>query len=170
MDIIKSEWMWSTKQQLHLHQLTKAFLSIVGFKRMQVPNDSLIALSIKWSGRRMISYRALSNDKPLNKTGDSSAQVKSCWRGLSDNKLSKSEKQYALFTDSFLLPCCRKALEVEVIYMESSTTSLETAEKEGKMKSVCRGESYPPGFRHCWRRKMANTLSRYWPQGDAMYR
>lgn len=65
------------------------------------------------------------------------------------NKLSESEKQYALFADSFLLPCCRKALELEVTYMESYMTSLETAEEEGKIKSVCRGESYPPGFRHC---------------------
>lgn len=48
------------------------------------------------------------------------------------NKLPESEKQCALFTDGFLLPCCRKASEVEVICMESSMTSLETAEEEGK--------------------------------------
>lgn len=51
------------------------------------------------------------------------------------------------------------------------SSSLETAEEEGNIKSFCRGESYPHGFRHSWGRKMANTLSICQPQGgDAMYR
>lgn len=49
------------------------------------------------------------------------------------NKLPESEEQYVyLFTDGFLLPCCSKDPEVEVICMESSLTSLETAEEGGK--------------------------------------
>ena len=62
------------------------------------------------------------------------------------------------FTDE----SCRKTSKVESCYVESYTMRHRTCWQTRWIKSVCRGEIHPSGFRYCWARKAASTLPLYW--------